>query len=100
MTNPVKQSEFKRNLKVEHVYNDIHGYKPEVYYKHHNFNEYTVLIKYKGIEAYITETMKRGLTDKVKLAIGDLSFNPKTVREAENIVNAYMRGVKVDGDLK
>jgi len=71
---------FERLEKLEPVFKEMHGIKPQIFRDRISYNEYSIKLSFNGKEAIITELMERGLTKKVTMNNQDF----KTFYDAEN----------------
>ena len=85
-----------RNPMVEDAFNDMHGIKPEIYYRRINNACYQNRIVYKGKEVIIKETMERGMAKEVLLTYEgkDTMFNNRN----SPVFTAEKAAVKILGD--
>ena len=81
-----------RNEKKEWAYEDLHGFKPEVYVSMPPIRDLNkIKIVNNGKEVYIDEFLKRQFTDYVILTYNNEGRKFKTVYEAEIEANKILR---------
>ncbi len=88
----MKTNNWVRSPQLEDSYNDMHKFRPEIYFPvpmTRGINK--VKIAYGSKEAIMTETLERGLTKEASVEFDGVKTLHKSVYEAELEINKLLR---------